>query len=376
MDNISSLGLKLKSVDIEKVLFKYFLISMNIYYVLSYSSIPGNGIKIINIILNVIAGILLVHKNLFLLRKYSLWKIVISLLLLFSCSLSLYISKVPALFKVALFFLIIDNESYEETFEYMWKSLLIGLFIVVTSSIIGITPITSGIKTKDAFSLGFINPNTPPVILFAIICFYNLEKNEISFKMLIFELLICITTFFIFKSRSFLNVTLIYIALIFIDKLLSKIIKINFIGFLSKYSFLLIMFVSLIVASFYSNNVTWNKLNILLSYRPYIWNSYIRHYPITLFGNILNTDLYASLDNAFLQLLLKYGLFGLISYSLFFYISARFSLKNDMKILSITIIAYSLYFFNEFGPAIINVCAPLLFSLIVIGNGLEVNKDE
>ena len=156
-------------------------------------------------------------------------------------------------------------------------------------------------------SLGFTSPNS--VFLFflpIVLSQYILFKNKNKF-------------FFVFGGISIvlyglsLSRTGMYciVLLFIIDKILRK-INLEFIKKIMPI-FPLILFISSVLIAIYFGESKHNEFSILLSNRPYLWKQIITNCDIfTLFGS--KTQLDVLLDNFYLAIVYRLGLFSVITY--------------------------------------------------------------
>ena len=181
-----------------------------------------------------------------------------------------------------------------------------------------------------------------------MLIFYYFCKGRTAFY-------ICILTFVLLIFRKPLQ-----------DTRLLKVVSWPF-----QFLFLILAVFSYYVTIMYrAGNSNWQKLNLLLSGRLYAWQGYYSRYGISVFGNKLSTEYYGALDNAYLQLIIKYGLIAFILYAVIFVVISRYAWKNNRWVLFTLIISTEFYFLAEFGPMIVNFCP------VILCFGCLLNKDE
>lgn len=278
----------------------------------------------------------------------------------------------PTILKLILFILAIQAVGERRILSYFYSSLILAFIIVMISSFAGLTTLTYYSRFKQAYSFGFQNPNTVPVVLFAIMSGVNIaHEKTLKFKHIILELIVMLIFYYFCKGRTaFYICILTCVLLIFKNPLqYTKILKI--ISWPFQFLFLILAAFSYYVTIMYrAGDSNWQKLNLLLSGRLFAWQGYYSRYGISVFGNKLSTEYYGALDNAYLQLIIKYGLIAFILYAVIFIVISRYAWKNNRWVLFIMIISTEFYFLAEFGPMIVNFCP------VILCFGCMLNKDE
>lgn len=349
-----------------------FFLCMNLSIILGLSQFHafiGNNIELIFILI----AFLFLLLNYSLNSKIQLRGILFVLFVVTIGSLSFFYSGGTTVFKLAMFFLIARGLSERNILFYNNSTLLFLIAIIFFSSIVGITDMSYYSEGKRAFRFGFQNPNTVPVFVFALITGYNLiHENRLKKKIVFFELLITGGTWYFCQSRTALIVLLGYLLVLLVDKNLNIFRRLRFLVKLSGLLFLFGMLISYYIASnFNITDITWLEINRLFSGRFLSWQNYLMTYGIHLFGSDIDTSLYGALDNGYLQLLLHYGISVVLVYIFMFSYIFYYAYLQKRYVLLLTIIAYEVYFFNEFGPMSINFCTVLL----VLSNVL-INKSN
>lgn len=103
-----------------------------------------------------------------------------------------------------------------------------------------------------------------------------------------------------------------------------------------------------------------------------MWNKYYRVTPVTLFGNKL--DKLGALDNAYLVLLLQYGVVVLCVYCIAYYFVTSMALKKKRIILLLAIFCYEVFYVFEFGPILVNV-NPIILIYICLNSSSAPNNE-
>ncbi len=292
----------------------------------------------------------------------------IMVLLLALGMLSLAFSGETFILKLVAFILIAKELSKKQALKYNNFSLILAFSLILMTALIGITDLHFWEGTKEAYRLGFRNPNSPPVIIFAIIAGYNLY-HYINFKIIVLESIILGITFYLCQSRTAGIVYIVYIFALLIIKIMKDLRVFRFLMKPWQYLFVFCAFISCYAAYQYSaTDSMWIEANLLFSGRFFAWQSYILQYGINLFGSKVDFTLFGALDNGYLQLLVRYGIIVFLLYSFIFIYISRYAYKCRDWVLLVTIISYEVYFFCEFTPMAMNFCPPLILLAYILMN--------
>lgn len=278
----------------------------------------------------------------------------------------------PTILKLILFILAIQAVGERRILSYFYGSLILALIIVMISSFAGLTTLTYYSRFKQAYSFGFQNPNTVPVVLFAIMSGVNIaHEKTLKFKHIVLELIVMLIFYYFCKGRTAFYICILTFVLLIFRKPLQDTRLLKVVSWPFQFLFLILAVFSYYVTIMYrAGNSNWQKLNLLLSGRLYAWQGYYSRYGISVFGNKLSTEYYGALDNAYLQLIIKYGLIAFILYAVIFVVISRYAWKNNRWVLFTLIISTEFYFLAEFGPMIVNFCP------VILCFGCLLNKDE
>lgn len=365
----------MKIVNIKSITCKSFFILMNLSFVLAMSQLHEiKMVQILEITLEILGiGMLFIHYMGTVKIKLSTLGIMVSIVLV--GILAYFISGGATLLKLVLFILAIQNVNEKEILKYNNISLFIAFISVIASSVLGITEIMYVNRFKIAYRLGFTNPNTVPVVVFAIVTGYNIQNEEkLNIKALLVEGVVAFSLYYFCKSRTGAIVLGVYLVFIVFTKWFDKRKFFRYILYPFQYLFLAgIVGTYYLTVGFNASNEVWSKVNTLLSGRLYAWQRYLETYGIHVLGAKIEIT-YGALDNAYLQLLIKYGYLTVIVYAVAFIYISRYAYKNKCWIIFITIIAYNIYFMCEFGPMLINFCSVLLVFGSIVMNERRKNK--
>ena len=269
--------------------------------------------------INVFGLILIIFYNFIQSSSYS-WKLIIIMLILFSCSIFSYF-----IFNdfIILKFLILLFSLKKIDFDALVKK---DVIIKISLTLLLILLFFLGLTSSQVFvreeslrySLGFTHPNVAGFyfMIIAFECIYLNRykiKNSYIFYLMVLVIIINILT----GSRSsIISLILLLLFLMYYRYGKCKILNFKIIKFISRNLFLILMIFSFVTTVQYQNGVSWAvELNNILSERLSLSSLYISKYNITLFGNNLITRGYMTLDNSYIYLILK---FGIISCGLYY----------------------------------------------------------
>lgn len=207
-------------------------------------------------------------------------------------------------------------------------------------------------ETRSA--LGFGNPNTFGYYIFSICADYiYLNSKKIKFKHLV---LLCLISYFV-STVSESRTSSILIILLGLISLISSNLKVLISE--KKYKSMLYgIFIIFTLFSFYlglnydNTNSIHVKLNEIFSGRIINSHRYVNNYRVNLFGQqigILNWDGSYTyyLDNAYLKLLLNYGLFSYFLIMFIYFKMIKKASNNQSFILMSLILIYFIYGMTE-----------------------------
>ena len=348
-----------------------FFICMNCSFVLQMSqlneTLVGNGLSDMFMVLG--CGFLILHLTTK--ARVSIYWFVTTLMLLIIGFITFFNSGSPTLLKLILFFYATQKVEKERILKYFMISLIVPGIVVAITSFLGITEIHY-LGLKKALSFGMINPNTVPVIIFAIIVAFNLRCEDfLKFRTLVLEMIITFLTFYFCRARTAGIVLILYILMLLIVRWWGekKIVKIFFYPF----QFLFPVCASITIALshvFRTRTSFWLVVNNISSGRLLAWSRYLTIYGISTWGNNIEFNM-GSLDNAYMQLLVRYGVVVFFVYLFMFFFISRFAYRNNRMVLFTSIIATEIYCIAEFGPLLINFCPVLVYLACLLVNRRE-----
>ena len=256
----------------------------------------------------------------------------------------------------------VDRESVLK--GYRWSLIIPSLFVAVLSLFGFVDLYYSG--AKNAIEFGMQNPNTVPVIVLSILVAYNLQNEcKLSGKIIVTEFVISILLYYFCKARTAVIILVCYLTGVFMLKRTGSIKKIFK---PCQYVFLICAGASLLIATlFRSRTAMWLQINSILSGRPWAWDLYLTRYGIKLLGQPIDLTI-AALDNAYLRLLIQYGILTFLIYLIFFVKISKYAYKNNKIVLLLSAMAYETYFMAEFGPVLVNFCPVLMYEACLLVN--------
>lgn len=313
-------------------LSKYlFLLS---FFLLMISTFCGRVIFLNNILeyLKSIAIILLLF-NCFIqskiYKKNELIKIILAIVISF---IVYYISKDSTILILTLLILSSKNIKFEEFIKYDFYYRIIVLIFVVSMYYLGLTE--EFVLFRDGLeriSFGFSHANIFGFFLsMTIVDFIYLHKNNFKFIYCLFIIPIIFVIDYYSDSRtSTIFLTLVLVFCLFYKTNIINIIYNKIFKKIISNSFLIFTIITLLAIYLYSiDNSIGLKLDNIFSLRLSYSLKFLNNYDITLFGNnliLISTEIASKLgvtslilDNAFVHILLRYGLIVYITFAYLF----------------------------------------------------------
>lgn len=240
-------------------------------------------------------------------------------------------------FIVSLLFLT-DNNPVYKIVKYYLISLSIAFFGTVLCGYLGIlesaklSRVVGNIYIQRN-SLGFSHPNTAFLYFFYIILgYYYISKNT-----KLFFIVTIISSFIVYKMTLCRTGFICIIIFLLSVLILSKLKKMRII----RYLFPILFIFTLILAYKFGDYNSF--LNQLSSNRLYLWKYYISNH---LVFNISGNKLVPSyiIDNLYLNIILSFGIVGLILYVIMYYFSGRNVEKNiKLSIIFNIVLIYGIF---------------------------------
>ena len=312
-------------------------------------------------------------------RKYVLKTLIKILAVISSFFYSSYIAGDIILFTTVFFIITSKNIDFNKfiKFDVYLKIIVVGCVILLYK--LGMTEIIIKIRENGTIrnSLGFGHPNILGAFLFSIcidIVYLNYKSYKIKhYFILILSLLTCV---YICDSRA----TQIGIGMLIIYTVLPKIENKNFYKILPMLPVFLAVF-SFLCSIMYNNNMEfWVILNKISSSRIKCAYDFYKFYGINLFGHLLSfygqwDKLYSLtvMDNAYMHVLIQYGLINFIIIISALVIAIRKMIKENNYQLVLCLSTILLYGLMESYVYQI-VYTPILLYVAKILYGKDVEK--
>lgn len=350
-------------VDKKSFTCKAFLLCMNFSFVIGMSQLHNTLFGSYAELLFSLCGILFFVFHFVSSAEFQ-WRAIIEIVALICIGLiAMHVSGGATLLKLVLFFAVTQDVELDDVLiGYKW-SLVIPSVSIALLSLSGVIDMYYK-GAKKAFEFGMQNPNTIPVIVFAIIVAFNLQKEEkFNGKILLVETVVCFLLYYFCRARTAGIILALYIISLILFRNIERVSKAMAVF---QYLFLIFAIASIAIAIlFHSRTAIWYQINNLLSGRPWAWDLYFTRYGIKFFGQRIDLTI-AALDNAYLRLLIQYGLLTFAAYLCLFVKLSRYAYKNEKTVLFFSLIACELYFMAEFGPILVNFCPVLMYEAYLL----------
>jgi hypothetical protein len=253
----------------------------------------------------------------------------------------------------------IDSRKFIK-FDLKVRTILVLIIMVLYS--FGITDGYSG-EIRNGFlrqSFGAGHPNSFACYLLIIvldISFLAKTKQERIFSFAISFIIALFIHLFV-GSRTSEYLIIVANLIMILKNQIFKLSKFKVFPFLF---FIIGILTYYICMKYNSSNFLYYSIDNLLSKRIYYSSEIIRQYPLNLFGN--NIVSYLILDNAYLNLIIRYGLLMFFMFSYFFYKTMKKIIKNKEVELMINLFLLMLFGFAE-TPLIVPAKNPYLLGFV------------
>lgn len=279
------------------------------------------------------------------LKKILILGILVLIVTVISGAIDLFISY---LFAISYFTFKDSINKYINTF-FKWS--LILFLMTIFMDIIGVLPTNYSYRNVDGIyvirkNLGFPGINslflcfTPIIASFWIKYGKKINKGR---KLIVIFLMFLLCLIFYKNTLSRTGFLCMIILLTFIT--FPRIINNRIVTFIFKYQYFLFAIFSIFIAVKFGNPYD-NRINEILSHRPYYWNLYVSNMKIGLLGNELNNSL--PLDNSYLTFLYIYGLISYLIISVFHIITFKEIRANFYMYASLAVFAIYGLFENNY----------------------------
>lgn len=310
----------------------FYWMFTNVKYISDFRSI------IINIVYVLLTFLCIIQA-----KKYSVKTILLIGISILIIGISWQVSNSNTLIVLLLFIVASKSINFKDLVKYDIKIKIAFLLIIVLLYYLGLTENYFMYRSDGALrsSMGLSHPNTFGVYIFSICCEYiYIRYPNLKIKELILLLIATFVIDYFSDSRgSTYSMIILILGIVFINKKHTKILEKKAIQNIILSLFIIFTILSLWTANEYSKgNEIMYKLNEILSGRIRFSSQFLNDYSAKLFGNSMEllgvkeaneTGKQALvLDNAYVKLILQYGILSYLLFGLSVYISFRYAFKN------------------------------------------------
>lgn len=344
-------------------LFNLFNIVLLTFAVVSTSAFKNNYFIISNSQLIIAAMIFCFFSMSFFIGKLKVEQLLFFLLLIIVSLIVTYQSRSSKMLLLLLYSLSCRCLSLKDAFIDVFIAKLLTLCSTLLFFFYGIVnDLNNGEFGRHSF--GFGHPNSLGATIFVIeICLatYIVVKNKKALSKSVVILISQIPFLYLLyssgSSGAEFGTAISFIIMIYF--LFRN--NINYSVVLKMVAYGTIIGIPLISIFMLNNSVIYtgsflNRLNTLLSNRLFLSYSFFKEYGISFFGQKINYNFnlsaiysYAFLDNAYVELLINYGIISLLAVITYNFLVLKKSIKFSLPWLSILIISMCLYGFVEQG---------------------------
>lgn len=354
--------------------FSYFLIIFSdMYNDVSYLK---NILQFFDIIsLSMIAGYIVIN---FIYNKKIKIKYFLYIIFLIFVLVSSFVANDRSLIKLAFLLMAMETIDFNQLIK---KDLKIRSFLLLVLMILCVVGIVDAevIEFRNGlprYNFGMAHPNSfafeLTIIYFDYLYLKSLKTKKIDLMAFLLAVTFIIFIYLFVGSRTnMLVIMLILIGYVFKQKLN---LKNKIFNLILQNSFLIFLILSIICSYFYPNDLLL-KLDGLFSRRLYLANYYINTYGLKILGSDIFCDQYFVLDNAYINLLVRFGLLTTIILSMLYVLNFKLILKHNNKMLLIIMLVLMIYGLFETPMYIPGKC-PYILSLSYMLNLKGDEKNE
>lgn len=292
-------------------------------------------------------------------QKYTLGEGIVVLIISIVIIISTVTSKDTRLLFSWLFVFTSKNTEIDVVIKKTYKILVIMTMIVIGLNIIGFLPDYTIYKwDKIRYSLGFAHPNQLGLRIGQIvICHFYLNKDNLRLRDYILAILLAIFTYIVPNSQTAFIIIVLVSLLSYVYLLLRRIAS----DLIKIYSYFLVSISTIVnILSIYLstrpiNNHIIESVNSILSYRFSMCYKVYSIYGITWFGNDIAVSLLEReakgllslgslwLDNAYMSMLVRYGIVTYLIISVLYILSMIYMVKIKEYYILTLLFIYSVY---------------------------------
>lgn len=260
-----------------------------------------------------------------------------------------------------------------------WVKLItfIGMFFCVITGIIEneyLVRYREGYGITNRYCLGYSHPNRAHAVLVILVFMFGyLYKEKINIFSLItiqvFNYIIYMFTY----SRTGYYIIFLYLIFEYILKKAEKLKLKEIFSKIIKYTFIIFVMFSIIIAKYYQKNGLVDIINEILTGRVRFMNILIENYPVPIIGSIKYHNI-VIIDSGYFTLLYEGGLIATIVFGYLSYKTGKFLEKRNMYpeiIFTFFVMCYAL-FENFYMSMALN--PTLLFFALYVFKGEEKNE--
>lgn len=312
------------------------------------------GIEQLSNIMITIAMIILLICTLYNLQKIKKRDLLIIYIAFGLSFITKIITKNNMIIILLLLIFSLKNIKFNDLLKYDIKIKILFLLIVVALYFGGFTNVNIHYRNGVMrHSMGFSNPNSFSTYIMSIVIeIMYLRNKKIGLIDLIYVILsIYIINYYASSRTQILCLIAFYLLFVLNKKNVKLIVKNKFLNLILNNMFWILTFVSILLIILYQQgNPTVIKLNTLLSKRIATSLAIFDNYDVNLFGNKLylvtsmQSKLYnvkaVALDNAYIYLLLSYGIVQYFVIGLFIKKYMKYLTNNENNILKFILLVY------------------------------------
>lgn len=304
-------------------------------------------------VLNIIAMVFLCIKYLFV-HKYSKTALVsVFFIIILGVIYSAYYRNMGIL-NIAMAILIAKNMEFSRLMRYNFCTMLMAAGFIFFTSILGVTSIYSQDVFKleewrSLYAFGFVSSNTPSIFILTILTAYNLLRGkDLKLKEIFAEVWLTVGTYFLFYNRTAGITFILYLAGLLICKYVQKFKSLTRFLYPLQYSYFLFAGLTYYAVFHFDTSIVMSEINMLLSDRLHLLSTLLYYAGIHLLGNGHVIDsLGVSIDNAYVFILIAYGICMVVLYGFIFTYVIMNAYKNRDWNLFMVVIAYLIYGLGE-----------------------------
>lgn len=298
------------------------------------------------------------------------------------CSLiSWIITDESTLAVLILFIIAAKNIKFNEIVKYDFKLRSLFIIIVVLLYVLNLTNDYYMYREDGTIrsSMGFAHPNTFAIYIF-LLCseFLYLNYEKLKLRHYIIVVIISFLLDYFTDSRASVLSIILLLLVVIVSKVTSnKVIENKLVKNFMPYTFIFFTIISIILCFMYNpGNKVIKVIDSALTGRIRLANEFLEEEPISLFGKDLKLvgEQKAKekgieprvLDNAFIKVILQYGIVNYILLAIMFYIAIAHALKEKNYAYSIVLTIFIIRGFTGNGTFSLHTNVFLLYISNVI----------